>query len=87
MTLIKGEKRVAVFLTVIGATTYALLRNLVHPKKTATMKLKELTDSLEAHFMPKPLTIAERFKFHRRSQQSSESVAEYLAALRKLAGR
>lgn len=33
---------------------------------------------------PKPLVIAERFKFHHRNQKEGETVAQYVAALRKL---
>ena len=33
---------------------------------------------------PKPSVIAERFRFHKRKQRSSESVLTYVAELRKL---
>ena len=33
---------------------------------------------------PKPLIIAERFKFHRPNQREGETVAQYLAELRNL---
>lgn len=42
-------------------------------------------DTLTAHFSPKPLVIAERFRFHGRSQEEGESVVMFVAALRKLA--
>ena len=44
-----------------------------------------MTETLLAHFEPKPLVIAERFYFHSRSQKSTESIAQYLAELRRLA--
>ena len=37
------------------------------------------------HFEPQPLVIAERFKFHNCKQQSSQSVADFVAELKKLA--
>ena len=40
---------------------------------------------MKDHLNSKPLVIAKRFKFHKRSQKEGESIAEYLAALRKLA--
>ena len=33
---------------------------------------------------PKPLIIAERYRFYKRDQQEGESVNEYVAELRKL---
>ena len=39
---------------------------------------------LKSHFEPKPLLIAERFHFHRRDQAAGETIAEYVAELRRL---
>lgn len=36
------------------------------------------------HLSPKPLIIAKRFKLYRWNQSENESVAQYLAELRKL---
>ena len=44
----------------------------------------ELATILQSHFQPKPLLIAERFHFHRRDQAADESIAEYVAELRRL---
>ncbi len=41
--------------------------------------------TLNTHYEPKPLVIAERFYFHQRNQGASESVVEYVAELRRLA--
>lgn len=62
-----------------------LLRNLVSPQLPESLKLSELTDILKQHFAPKPLVVAERFHFHRRFQAADESVAEFMAQLRRLA--
>ncbi|XP_065892767.1 uncharacterized protein [Dysidea avara] len=40
---------------------------------------------LEGHYCPKTIEITERFKFFKRSQQNSESAAEFMAQLRRLA--
>ena len=42
---------------------------------------------MKGHLKPKPLVIAERFKFHCRNQGESESVAQYMVELRKLADK
>ena len=39
------------------------------------------------HYDPKPIVIAERFRFYQRTQKSGELVADFLASLRKLASR
>ncbi len=44
----------------------------------------QLVSTLKRHFEPKPLIIAERFYFHKRSQNIGESVSEYVAELRRL---
>ena len=41
----------------------------------------ELSEVLKVHFEPKPLVIAERFLFHKRSQALGESIANYMAAV------
>ena len=78
------EKRVAVFLTAIGGATYELLRNLLSPDAPKDKSLDELKSTLRAHLKPKSLTIAERFKFYRRTQREGESVADYVVALKEL---
>ena len=40
-------------------------------------------DALLAHFSPKPLVIAERYRFHKRDQLPGESIATYVAELRR----
>ena len=50
-----------------------------------SMMLKELYDLLMSHFEPKSLVITERFHFYCRSQKSDESVANFVAELRRMA--
>ncbi len=44
-----------------------------------------LTTALKEHFEPTPNVITQRFYFHQRNQKANESVAEFIAELRKLA--
>ena len=81
---IVDEKKVAVFLSVVGSKTYSLLRNLLAPDLPSTKTLAALVGTLKNHFEPKPLVIAERFHFHQRTQNVGESIAEYIAELRRL---
>ena len=81
---IADGKKVAVLLTVIGTKAYTLLRNIIAPDKPASKEYGALVEALRAHLDPKPIVIAERFKFHQRNQREGESVAQYIAELRKL---
>ena len=58
--------------------TYELVRNLVAPEAPKN----DLVKTLRAHLKPKPLVIAERFKFYKRTQLQEESVAEYIVTLK-----
>ena len=78
------ENRVAVLLSVIGNKAYGLLRNLLSPNKLAEQSYNTLVSALQKHFEPKPIVIAERFHFYRQVQGSGESIAAYLAELKRL---
>ena len=78
-------KRVPILLSSIGVRTYALLRDLVAPNAPGSLSFTRISEVLSKHFQPRRLVIAERFHFHRRVQALGESVAEFDAALRKLA--
>ena len=55
------------------------------PKKPGELTYDETKEKLRAHFKPKPIKIAERFRFYKRQQQQAEMMAEYVAELRRLA--
>ena len=82
---IEDPRKVATLLTVIGSPTFKLLQNLLAPDKPADKSYNELCAALEAHLSPKPLIIAERYRFHKRDQRSGETIAQYIADLRRLA--
>ena len=79
-----AEKKRAVLLTLIGATTYKLLRSLVAPSKPGEKTYQELIAALTAHFSPTPSPIVCRFKFHSRCRQPGESIAAFVSQLRSL---
>ena len=68
----------------MGSKAYELLHSLLAPVVPSTKKYDELTAVLMAHLKPKPLVIAEHFKFHHRNQRDGENVAQYMAELRRL---
>ena len=78
-------KQVPVLLSTNGSSTYVLLSDLLTPETPSTKTLDEITAVLKKHYEPKRAVIAERYHFHKRDQAMEESIAEYDAALRKLA--
>ena len=80
----EAKRKRSVFLAVVGATTYKVLRDLVAPSKPGDIPFEELVQKLEEHFSPKPSEIVERFRFHTRSRKPGESVANFIASLRAL---
>ena len=81
---IKDEKKVAVFLSLIGSKTYSLLKSLVSPTLPKDKAYDDLVATLKNHFEPKPLVSMERFHFHRRLQAEGEPINAYMAELRQL---
>ena len=81
----REEKKRAVLLTSCGAQTYALIKNLLAPEKPSEKSFAEIVRTVKKHFCPKKLVIAERYKFHQRSQRQGESVNTYLVELKHIA--
>ena len=81
---VTDDQKSSVFLAVIGASTYKLLKSLLAPEKPNTKTFDELVNVLQRHYKPKPLIIAERFRFYKRQQQEGETVASFSVALRQL---
>ena len=82
---IKDEQKLHFLLSLVGAQTYRLLTNLVAPQKPGELTYDQAKEKLKGHFKPKPIKIAERFRFYKRQQQQGESMADYVAELRRLA--
>ena len=81
---IDNEKKVNVFLAVIGADAYKLLRNLCDPENPNIKSFTRLSQLLQQHFQPTPIVIAERHKFWTASQEEGECVSEFVVRLKKL---
>ncbi|KAJ8333797.1 hypothetical protein SKAU_G00411160 [Synaphobranchus kaupii] len=78
-------KQVATLLSVMGAAAYGLLGNLVQPDKPKNKTFDEIVTILKGHFEPKPLLVAERFRFNQCNQKASQPVAQYVAELKQCA--
>ena len=74
-------KKASVLLTVIGAKNYGIIRSLVAPSLPREKTFNKLVSALKVHFQPKPLLIAEIYRFYQRTQAIGESVQDYVADL------
>lgn len=73
------DKKKSILLSVVGAQTYSLMRNLLSPEKPGEKTFAQLEALLKNHFNPKPSEIVQRFKFDSRMTKPTEPVAEYVA--------
>lgn len=78
------NKKKAVFYSACGKVTYATLRSLATPRKPGELTYEEALKLLSDHFNLRPSKFVQKFKFNRRDQLLNESLAEYLAELKKL---
>ena len=76
-----ADKQRAILLSVCGAGTYQLIRNLVAPDKPSEKTFGAIVTLVRDHHNPPPSAIVQRFKFHSRSQKEGESIAEFVAEL------
>ena len=65
-------KKVSVLLTEIGTKNYGIIRSLVAPALPQDKTFKDLVTVLTDYFQPKPLIIAERFRFYQRNHSLSQ---------------
>ena len=84
-TEVPEERQKFVFLNSLSRKHYSLLANLVSPAEPNSKTLDELVEALTKHFQPKISEISECYTFHcGRSQESDESIADFVANLKKL---
>ena len=79
----KGRKK-AILLTEIGTDVYLALANLLAPRKARDATFDDIIRILQSHFDPKPLEIAESYKFGTRKQRQGESISDFIIALKNL---
>ncbi|KAG8173197.1 hypothetical protein JTE90_019312 [Oedothorax gibbosus] len=60
------DKKVSTMITLLPSRIYALLKDIVSPDKPKDKTFDELVLALKKQLDPPPLTIADRFRFHRR---------------------
>lgn len=81
---IEEEKKLAVFLTVIGTEAYELLKNLVVPAAPREKTYEEANRFLTEHYSPRSSLIAECCRFNKRTQHEGQSVENFIVELKHL---
>ncbi|KMQ85400.1 hypothetical protein RF55_16084 [Lasius niger] len=79
------RKKAAILLTKISPETYTLIRDLCAPTKPKDKTFDEIVKLVTEHLCPKPSESMERFHFHQAKQSANETIAEFVARLKKLA--
>ncbi|XP_037561113.1 uncharacterized protein LOC119440260 [Dermacentor silvarum] len=82
---IDAGKKLEVFLTVLREKAFVTLRSLLLPKRPTEVKYEDATKVLQQHYAPKRSVVTERYHFYRRNQESSETIAQFLVELKRLA--
>ena len=79
------NKKRAILLNGVGATTYRLIKTLALPGTPKDLSFDEIVKRVKLHFNPKPSPIVRRFEFNTRGQKEGEAVSDFVTALRKIA--
>ena len=79
-----ANKKKAVFLSVIGAKQYSLLKDLCAPNTIANRSYEQLNAIMIAHHEPTPPKYLQRTKFENRIRKPNESIQQYVAAIREI---
>ena len=81
----KEPTRRALFLSGVGSSTYVTLKSLLAPTKPADKKFEEIVSVLTKYYSPPPSEVVQSYRFFSRVRQPGETVAAFVAALRRLA--
>ena len=71
-------------LSVCGAQTYKLIRNLLAPQTPEAVEYDDIVKRVQDHVRPKPSVIQKRFRFNSLNRKEGESVADFVTELRRL---
>lgn len=80
-----AAKKRSIFLSTSGAERFKLVCSLAAPSTPRELTFAQLVDLLNEHYNPKKAAAVQRYKFNSRISQPGESIATYVAGLKKLA--
>ncbi|XP_025191324.1 uncharacterized protein LOC112591662 [Melanaphis sacchari] len=78
-------RKVSVLITVIGAETYKVLRELCDPILPNTLSYEQVCNTLKKQFSPKLAVFRERTKFYELKQSNNQSINEWYVYIKKAA--
>lgn len=81
---IVDTKKVSALLSLMGADTYKVLRDLCTPTLPKDKTYEDLCGLLKTHFSPTTCVYRERIEFYEATQGDSESVNDWYARIRNL---
>ena len=81
---VREERKKFVFLNSLGVKYFNLLANLLSPDDPTTKTFDELVEILDKHFRPTTSVVAERYRLNCRRQRENESIADFVADLKRL---
>ena len=79
-------KQRAILISSVGDSTYRTMKDVLSPDSPASVPLPTIIEKMTNHFQPQPSEIVQRFQFHTRVRHPHESVADYIARLKQIAG-
>ena len=82
---VRQDRCKALFLARVGREVFSKVKTLASPRPLTELDLPQIVELMKEHYKKDTIEIAERFKFFKRVQQEQETLANYLAELRKLA--
>ena len=80
-----ADKKRSILLSACGPATFKVIRNLVEEGKLDTTPYDDIVKLVKNYYDPPPSVTMQRYKFNTRARSASESVADYVAALREIA--
>ena len=80
-----ASNKKSILLSAVGPATFRRIGSLLTVARLGTIEYDELVTAVKDFYDPKPSIIVQRFRFNTRQRTPTESVAVYVAALRRLA--
>ena len=80
----EANKQKSILLSACGPATFRRICSLLTPAQLEVITYDDLVREVTSFYDPKPSLIMQRYQFNSRVRASGESIASYVAALRKL---
>ena len=81
----ESDEKKSILLTAVGPATFRRIGSLLTMARLDSIGYDGLVKEVADFYDPKPSSIVQRFRFNTRQRASNESIATYVAALRRLA--